>query len=565
MPFDEEDDVSGTSVNSTGAAPSPAAGASGGAGQSQASAPPNLQPNAANDPRLMAAAAPQIETQPNNITETIPLHKSWLQNTVDGVMTALGGKQDPNAPPGQQWKRIIAGAVAGLGNTAGAGLGPGAPGRGLALGVQGGLKFAQQQQKDQQEQQKEDFDQQQTAAMNKARTSQLAVEGAKTAWELSWEKTKAMEGQLELENHWNEIIRNAGEGSADLGVYPTFHDYMKATQEDPSLHEAQVNGELYKTTHINADGQIDGIHAYRVTPNWRDQKTTEPTPIFHMVMGKKPGELPTLQTSTVPAGRLDNAKVGDILQANDNLALKWLSDKSQSELRQSQEDKNERAPAPRGVGGGAGSVDDPHVATLGEAIASGRLTTDQIPGFGKMKPQIEAYLADHHPNLNISSVMLTGDERKRADLANNALHNLEDIGQRIARRPDLLGVIQGRITQGKNLAGTNDPDLAAIDTALDNYALAATGAHGVRAVEARKDAKQAILNGFKNGQQGVQAAVQSARGSLQNLAGSGRPRSVDGTPYVYKTQPQGNPGPNPQPQANPQSGGFDPSKFAVAN
>jgi hypothetical protein len=584
MPFDEEDDVSGSGAPSATMTP-PVSGATG-AGADPSPAPANTPANAnAGQMASIGATPPGQQPADNSKQPQQPqAQKPWYSRVYSGVLDALGGsnqvmlERDPQtgkmvatatkSGPGQQWKRIIAGAISGAGSAmAHAGTGPGAAMRGAGLGVEAGMKLGTDQAQQARKDADDDFDQQQTAALNKARTAELSQQGAKAAWELGWEKQKALQGQLDLENQWNDRIAQAGEGSGDLGVFPTFKDYIAATKEDPSLHDAQAHGQLYAITHVNADGVQDGIHVYRVTQGWKDQKTTEPTAFPVVKPGEKIGDPPRLETQTIPAGAMTNGQAMDYIQAQNNKAadmqLKVLNQQSLTKQREAKADKDERPAAPRG--GGAASAEDPHVATLGEAIASGRLTTDQIPGFGKMKPQIEAYLAEHHPNLNISSVMLTGDERKRADLANNALHNLEDIGQRIARRPDLLGVIQGRITQGKNLAGTNDPDLAAIDTALDNYALAATGAHGVRAVEARKDAKQAILNGFKNGQQGVQAAVQSARGSLQNLAGAGKPRSVDGTPYVYKTQPQG--GGNPQPQQQPaqQGGGFNWDAHPVAN
>ena len=181
------------------------------------------------------------------------------------------------------------------------------------------------------------------------------------------------------------------------------------------------------------------------------------------------------------------------------------------------------------------------VPTLGEALAKGELTEDQIPGFSKLKPQIQAYLAEHHPNLDQSSLQLTGEERKRKDLATNAVNNLGIIQATLQRRPDLLGVIQGRISQGRELAGTNDADLTAVSEALDNYALAATGAHGIRAVQARADAKQALLNGFKNGSAGINSSINTAKQSLQEFAALGKPRGLNGGPYVYKTGGQGQP------------------------
>jgi hypothetical protein len=581
MPFDEEEDVSGTNGSSAGADPSPSPDAGGGAGAST----PTPAPQNANAGQMQSVGATPPGEQPDSAQPQQPqAEKPWYQRVYSGVLDALGGsnqvmlERDPQtgkmvatatkSGPGQQWKRIIAGAISGAGSAmAHAGTGPGASIRGAGLGVEAGMKMRTDQAQQARTDANEDFEQQQTAALNKARTAELSQQGAKAAWELGWEKQKALQGQLDLENQWNDRIAQAGEGSGDLGVFPTFKDYIAATKENPELHDAQAHGQLYAITHVNADGVQDGIHVYRVTPGWKDQKTTEATPFPVVKPGDKLGDPPRFETQTIPAGAMTNGQAMDYVQAQNNKALdmqlKTLDTQAQIKQRNAAADKSERPAEPRGGAAAAGTPEDAHIATLGEAIARGALTEDQIPGFSKLKPQIEAYLSDHHPNLDQSSVLLTGSERKQADLARNALHNLEDIGQRIARRPDLVGVIQGRVSQGKNLAGTNDPDLAAIDTALDNYALAATGAHGVRAVEARKDAKQAILNGFKNGPQGVQSAVQTARGSLSNLASVGKPRGIDGSPYVYKTQPQGNPGPQ-QPQAQPQ-GGFDPSKFAVAN
>jgi hypothetical protein len=190
------------------------------------------------------------------------------------------------------------------------------------------------------------------------------------------------------------------------------------------------------------------------------------------------------------------------------------------------------------------------VATLGESLAKGSLTEDMIPGFSKIKPQIQAYLAQHHPNLDQSSLQVTGEERKRRDLAQNALSNLGIIQGTLQRRPDLLGLIQGRVSQGKELVGTNDADLTAVGEALDNYALAATGAHGIRAVEARQSAKLALLNGFKNGPAGVNSSINTAKQSLQEFANAGKPRGLDGSAYVYGTQPKAAAQPNQLNQPN---------------
>ena len=215
-------------------------------------------------------------------------------------------------------------------------------------------------------------------------------------------------------------------------------------------------------------------------------------------------------------------------------ARNFLRINTQNQANTAGAEAGARAAAERAANG---SQDD--VATLGESLAKGALTEDMIPGFAKIKPQIQAYLAQHHPNLDQSSLQLTGEERKRRDLATNALTNLGTIQSTLQRRPDLLGVIQGRVSQGKELTGTNDGDLTSVNEALDNFALASTGAHGIRAVQARADAKQALLNGFKNGPAGVNAAINTARQSLSEFANAGKPRGLNGSAYVYGTQPTG--------------------------
>lgn len=190
---------------------------------------------------------------------------------------------------------------------------------------------------------------------------------------------------------------------------------------------------------------------------------------------------------------------------------------------------------------GAGTSDPQTIADLGEALAKGSITEDQIPNFNKgdTKVRLQAYLTQHHPNLDQSSVLLDGTERKQRDLARNSIENLNTIQSTLQRRPELLGVIQGRVSQGKELTGTNDPDLATVSQALDNWALASTGAHGIRSVEARRDAKQVLLNSFKNGQNAVNAAINTSRTSLQQFANLGKPKGIDGSAYVYKPQGSG--------------------------
>lgn len=223
------------------------------------------------------------------------------------------------------------------------------------------------------------------------------------------------------------------------------------------------------------------------------------------------------------------------------VASQWLATNDQQ--RQLQDDESARAKARYKAAGKAGNAADSpeQIAEIGEELARGAITEDEIPNFshGDTKVQVQAYLAQHHPNLDQSSIFLDGTERKQRDLGINAIENLNTIQSVLQRRPDLLGVIEGRVSSGKALTGTNDKDLAAVNQALDNWALASTGAHGIRSVEARTDAKRDLLNSFKNGPDAVNAAINTSRASLQQFARLGKPKGLDGSAYVYKTQSSG--------------------------
>jgi hypothetical protein len=185
--------------------------------------------------------------------------------------------------------------------------------------------------------------------------------------------------------------------------------------------------------------------------------------------------------------------------------------------------------------GGTGSGDT--VQQLGESIASGIGTMDEITD-RPTRAKVQAYLAQHHPNLDQYSVTLLPDQRKRRDLANGALTNLKIIDNALQSDPKFFGKIQGRITEGRTLLGTDDPRLAAVNEALDNYVNLTVGAHGMRSVEARKDAINALFNGFKNSREATQAAMNAARTSLGEYTNAGKPKSVNGTPYIVIPKPQ---------------------------
>ena len=94
--------------------------------------------------------------------------------------------------------------------------------------------------------------------------------------------------------------------------------------------------------------------------------------------------------------------------------------------------------------------------TIAEGIANGSgQTLNNLDA--KTRAQVSAYLTEHHPHLDQTSINLNGPEQSRRDLAQNGLHNLSTIREMIQQSPDLIGKLQGRLSQGKNLLGTDDP------------------------------------------------------------------------------------------------------------
>jgi hypothetical protein len=118
---------------------------------------------------------------------------------------------------------------------------------------------------------------------------------------------------------------------------------------------------------------------------------------------------------------------------------------------------------------------------------------------------------------------VTQGQKNKADLADNIAENAATVKAILARRPDLVGVINGRVSQGKELAGTNDPDLTAMDIAIGNLAKANASVHGLRSHEGIKDTEKQILNGFKNGPQGIASALDTTTNSAQTFVDAARP------------------------------------------
>jgi hypothetical protein len=110
---------------------------------------------------------------------------------------------------------------------------------------------------------------------------------------------------------------------------------------------------------------------------------------------------------------------------------------------------------------------------------------------------------------------VSADRLRRGDLAANAIHNLNNVEDIINRRgEDLFGPVMGRITNVRDMIGSDDPDIAAAGVEIHNYALASNGAHGVRSQQAIEKTEDEILKHFKRGPEGAQGGITAAKDSL---------------------------------------------------
>lgn len=468
---------------------------------------------------------------------------SDLPQSSSAVQSLLAGLNQPTQPapvyqpPVQQntsrWAGLVQGALLGLAGGLKAGMqnvqdagtprGPHANGFAEGEAEEQNFQAQQQQQAAQRNQQaQQQFQDQlesrrfsQEEMLNRARQMEANLNAYKLAKEIDGAPEEAqqkyLQGQQALAKSYadDEHLTPIADVVGTQGLL----QWMKQTGK---------NSADFKTTHTRDDQGHDIITVWPRHDAQLDSNTINS-------QLKAIGSDRTVPTGTTMAAHdahallmQEGGKVADNLRKQADEAQREKFEHGENVYKESQENARHAQDQ---------QVTSQSVPELGEAIAKGLLTEDQIPGFAKLKPQVQAYLAKQHPDLDQSSVQLDGQERRLRDLSRNAEHNLQIIGQVISRRPDLLGVVQGRLTRGEQLIGTDDPDLGTLATAIDNYGLAATGAHSVRAEAARKDAKEALLNGFKNGPQAAQAAIESAHGSLDQFANLGRPRRVDGSLY----------------------------------
>jgi hypothetical protein len=599
----DEETQGGDSGAATATASQPASAPANDAalGQWKASAQPATPPPTQSPDLGSSAQIPkqddqqQMQPPPTVIT---PMKKGGILGVIDDIAGALVGKTRPELATdqdgnkyiktqtltrGQQWMRIAGEAITGAAAGMAAGKGAGNEGKAAFAGVQQGQQMAQQQKQDADKM----TDEVKQDKLEKANHQMLQMKMAENAWTLARDKVKATQEDIDFNDkqlkQLTDPIEKGGGGGRIIGTaaYPGDIAEILKVQPDVMKHLVQT-GQLEIRNHLDKDGNVAGITAIMMPDSWG--KTMLPAGTtghtFNAVTGKieefkysdpvMAGERDVHDAAAVTSKQAfdekqrkaerEAADLADV-QSETNARNKELPGKMAQTAAATNMDNAEAAAARAKSTPGA---EDPEIAILGEGLAKGNLSEDQISNREKNKTAIQAYLTIHHPNLDQKSIFLDSGQRKQVNLANNAIHNLDDIQNRLQKRPDLLGKLQGRISQGKGILGTDDADLADIDRALDQYALASTGAHGVKAVQARADAKQSLLNGFKNGPAATKEAMNGARSSLQNLGSAGKPRGMDGTPYVYKAQPQQQAAPEAAPAA-PGGLSFSRSAYLKAN
>jgi hypothetical protein len=240
-----------------------------------------------------------------------------------GLLDVLGGKTDTSyqrdpqtgkmvatetpKTPGQQWatlaSSILAGAAAGAQTNK-----PGAQGlAGFAAGGEAAMKQAGQRDQQKRAQATEDLDQQQKTDLQHAQMAKMNQDLTDKSWQASQMKIDAKYHEADRENEFNQRIKDAGPGARDLGVHRDADDLMETHKSDPSVMQAHLNGTLQSIPHVDENGKYDGVHYAVVPQEYLKQKTAADRTFRQMVPGKNPGDAPTIEKHTIPAGSMSNA------------------------------------------------------------------------------------------------------------------------------------------------------------------------------------------------------------------------------------------------------------------
>lgn len=200
-----------------------------------------------------------------------------------GILGALGGTQDitmhrdaqtgemqvtkVNSTPGTQWKRIIAGALAGVAGGANAGTGPGHMTRALAGGVQGGMQLAQQREETMQKTANEDEQQRRETMTSNAQNAILTQERSARDFEMTRKQVESR--YLDNDKMQSFIQGIADAGGEDLGVFPDAAAAMQHVNQDPTAVNMLARGRLVMMPALDENNKYVGNH-YAIEPEGYD-------------------------------------------------------------------------------------------------------------------------------------------------------------------------------------------------------------------------------------------------------------------------------------------------------
>ena len=460
------------------------------------------------------------------------VHQNWLSRILDTVGTILGGdktivatkhpdgsvsvEHNPSTT-GEKWGRIAQAALGGAARGMAVGQGPGGAGRAFAAGTQAGLAQPQQS-LDAANKEAAAMNAQQLAAANHALLDQQRIAQVWQNKVIPQEYAKQQEEQdfndaAKLREMGAKLIATV-KNRAELANYG-------AANPDAVSNHLGVNGGFTRIL-SHADGSADiysvpGDVAKQLNPNPDSYTSQELDP-------DNPGKLVKtvhdIGANTHTYGEIELAKKANDVQNHSNIEAAQKIGISAQEAKNKADELAGKKPLTE-------SEITRNAAEANRANAEAQKARATLPGLpggtplpidDPNNPPLPNF-DPGTPGINPKKVgVIPADAAKAARLSRNIQHNGQIINDIVTRRPDLVGTINSLGTNWQQkVTGTNDADLAALDGAVDQLAIASAGAHGSRAAGLVEGIHDGVLNHFKNGPDAVKAYTQGQMNSVQTF------------------------------------------------
>ena len=504
------------------------------------------------DPEMVMGAAHH-----NALVQHLLSAAHAISNTLGGSETykvttdANGNPQiaKTDATEGEKWGRIALGILGGAAKGFAAGQGPGGAAKAISAGFDQGQQVRQQQQ----QAAEHNLDEAQKQLMFKANHAALDQKYVMNTEAMRQNNITFTQQQMDRANAIQKAKSDAP-GSEDIGDFQGVKDLPSFTAKYPDA----LKGHVQDVNHyLNLDpifdpktGQQTGTHVSIMNRPMGEQIMQNPPPLQQAVFNPKTNAI-EYKDINVSQGTTYNAyatasKAQDV--ENSNLALKVADLKAKQNPKTLAEQVQAKYAAmypndpARAAKEATNELENtPEIkATIAEKQATAQAEqsragyqdamTDAIknnkPG-GTPQPITDPRFppaSNFEPNTEgINPMPKTGykvpaDTEKAARLSRNIQHNGQVIVDIMNRRPDLVGTINSLGTNWhQKVVGTKDPDLAALDGAVDQLAIASAGAHGSRAAGLVEGIHDGVLNQFKNGPAAVKAYTTGQMNSVQTF------------------------------------------------